>query len=630
MLDQHEIEQERLEALGPAERIVQTLTTHTDHLVHNRPGMVTEDGRVRIGVKWQQVLWKEEDGEKVVYSVTKVGQRQTRTKVGVLNGDGKTVLDGQRVVGEYRNPGLFPEVAAHLYRQVADIWQMDNEFIARWGSWAWPREHKDLKVILAAFLLVQSRSGQPVKDGDEVIFFDDDHRAIGEAMCLLTGRHYIDAKLLYRIGDILRLPGVAEINRELGFGRSARNPALGRYNKAVIQWLRHRESNPPMLAGLMKAGFRTRIRKLASRVGYKPETPAFFQAVRWKQKQAQDGRRSLAIGEEVEAAETWEDLDERAICERIVRDKPGYKRVVGLVPANVGITRAIMAAVIEAGGLSDKDLIILTPTLEELGLLQVQEIKERRAAATRAAEDQRAANIAKNVRSQEAREGLQEAADTAMKVAMEEVTADLRVYVIVDKSGSMDGAIEQAIVYCEKLLVGFPLKRLHVSIFNSAGREINIQHASAAGVQQAFRGHKAGGTTDYSEGVLALSHHKPEPGEDALFIFVGDQGDRGVPRLVRVVEASGINPVAFGMLRVIGRMGWEGHIVEQAALRLNIPCFAIEEELFQDPYSMTRTLQNLIASTPAGQTAPGARVRQRKSLVEEILGTDLLAKPVWA
>ena len=41
--------------LGPAERIIQQLVGFTDHMVHNRPGMVTPDGRTAIGVRWAPV-----------------------------------------------------------------------------------------------------------------------------------------------------------------------------------------------------------------------------------------------------------------------------------------------------------------------------------------------------------------------------------------------------------------------------------------------------------------------------------------------------------------------------------------------------------------------------------------------
>ena len=620
------VDDRRVEALGPAERIVQTLIGFTDHLVHNRPGVVTDDPQANIGVRWQAASWKEEEGVKKVYRLHKVGRKNMKTQLGVLGDDGK-VRQGQRVMGEYRKPGLFPEVAAFLYRQVAEVWQLDNEFAARWASWSFAREHRDLKVVLAAFMLVQDRLGEPIVEDGEVQFYDDDYRAVGEAMCLLRARFDLNPKLLLRLGDLLNLPQVAQINRELGFGKSARSPARGRYYKVVEKWLRYREENVKMLEGLVKAGFRTTVQKLARRVGYKPENPRFFEILRWKQTQAADGRRELALEAQVALAESWEGLDEEAICQRIVDQQPNYKRIVGLLPAEVGLTRAIMAAAMEAGSLSDADLLILTPTLEELGLLELPYVRQRWKEATDKAENQRAANIARNVKSKEIQQDLEQAVDRATARAMEQVTRDLRIYVIVDKSGSMEGAIDRAQQYLTRFLGAFPLERLHVSVFNTVGTEIKIKAPSAAGVKQAFRGHNAGGGTSYYEGVRALAQHTPRAGEDALMIFVGDQDDTCVDQLVQSVQQSGIAPVAFGLLEVIGAWGSKGSVVQEAAARLQVPCLEIEEAIFDDAYAVTRTLQNLIAATPV--KASGATA-SRKSLVKEILDTRLLKRPVWA
>ena len=397
------IDEQRLENLGPAERIVQTLSTFTDHLVHNRPGIVVADGRKNIGVRWDMATWKEEGEEgakqKVVYRVTKVGKKQTKDRAGVLDADGKTVREAGNVVGQFRVPSdypVFPEVAAYLYKQVADVYGMDQEFAARWASWQFKRDHRDMKVILAAFMLVQERSGEPVVEDGEVIFFDDDYRAVGEAMCLVTGTGYLDAKLLLRVGAVLGLDGVAAINRDLGFGKSARNAPMGRYHKAVAKWLRFREANPRMLKGLVKGGQRKMLMRLARMVNYKPTTPAFFEVLRWKQKQAKDGRRQM-LDVNVAEAESWEGLDEKAICERIVKNRPNWKLLVGMLPAKVGLTRAIAAAAIEAGSLSDTDLVIFSPTLEELGLLDVPAIRQRWKAAHDKATNQRAANIALDI-----------------------------------------------------------------------------------------------------------------------------------------------------------------------------------------------------------------------------------------
>lgn len=619
------------ENLGAAERLIQALLTHTDHLYHNRPGVVVADGRTVTGVRWSPVTHKVEGDEKVVYRLDKVGKKTNKVRIGVL-GEDKVVREDGRRVGEYREAGLFPEVAEWMWKQIAEIWGYDNEFSARWASYAFGQEHRDIKTALAAFMLVQSRKGDPVVDEGEA-FRDEDYRSVGEAMILLRrdGKD-LNPKQLLRVHELLTLPAIAKINRELGFGISPRNPFLGRWEQAVEQWLLYREQNPRMLDGLIKSGYRKTVIKLARLAHYKPESPKFFATLRWKQHQAKDGRRSIAIGVEVDAAESWEDLSEEQVCQKIVEDRPDWKRIVGLLPKDVGVTRAVMAAAIESGCLSDKDLIIATPTLEELGLLNVQDVKDRWQAATQRAEDQRAANIAKNVRSKEAKEKLEEAADTAVQKAVEEVAKDIRIYCMVDISGSMEVAIEAAKKHLTKLLPGFPLEKLHVSVFNTAGRELKIQRASSAGVTNAFRGIAARGGTDYGAGVRALQKYRPSEDEDVLFLFFGDELAYDFDAAVR---ASELNPMAFGFVKVEDPR-YTNHpqlrglkAVTNTARALGIPCFMIEEDTFADPYAIPRTIRALVASTPVQQGRQVAR-RPRKTLVETILETELLQKPAWA
>jgi hypothetical protein len=610
------------ENLGPAEKIIQALLNYSDHCVHNRPGLVVADQRFNVGVRWEPVTYRVEEGKKVVYKLEKVGKRSNRTRVGTLREDGKIMNGGRAPIGEYREAGLFPEVVAWFYRQVAEVWKLDNEFAARWASYAFAQEHRDLKVVLAAFMLVQNRKGDPVLDGGKIVFCDEDYRDVGEAMTLLYRKDGKDLspKLLLRIHDVLTLPAVAEINRELGFGKSARHPFLGRWSKAVEKWLRYREDNPRVLDGLVKAGFRTTVIRLAQLVGYKPESPKFFEALRWKQAQAKDGRRTMVIGQAVKAAETWESLTEEQICKKIVKDKPDWKRVVGLLPAKIGVTRAIMAAAIEAKCLSDKDIVNLTPTLEELGLLDVAEVKARWEKALKAAEDMRAANIARNVQSKAVKDKLQDAADTAVKKAVEEVTRNMRIYFLVDISGSMQSSIDLAKKYIAKFLQGFTADRTHIATFNTAGRVITLRHASAAGVEAAFRGIGAGGGTSHAAGVRALSGFKPKDDEDSLFIFVGDGGE--YQTFEREVQASGLRPMAFGFVKVPGE---HYNAIENTARQLGIPCFLISENTFDDPYAIPRTVKALVASTPVGMVNRVAT--PRVTLVEQILKTELLQLP---
>lgn len=615
---------QRTENLSAAERVIQAVLTHADHAYHGRPGIVTKDSSP-VGAKWESASYKEENGVKVAYFNRQSGKKTVKVRAGHLDDQGN-VVDGGRTIGSYRQPGFFPEVVSWMYRQVADIWKLDNEFAAKWASYAFPQEHKDLKVVLAAFMLVQTRRGDPVMEDGVVLFHDEDYRDVGEAMCLLRrdDNKDLNPRLLLRVGELLRLPEIAAINRELGFSRSMKNPTLGRWPTAVEKWLLQRERNPKMLEGLVKAAYRNTVMALARACHYKPESENFFKILRWKQVQAKTGHRSIRVGVEVEAAESWASLSEAEICARIIATKPSYKRIVGMVPATIGLTRAIVAAAVQSGSLSNQELIIATPTLEDLGLLKIEPVKSKWEEAIAKAENQRASHIASRVKNQDTVAKLEEAADNAAQKAVEEVTRGMMIYFFVDISGSMQKAITDAKTYVAKILAGFPADKIKVAVFNTAGREVIIKHPSKAGVDASFRGIEAAGGTDYGSGVMALATHKPAPDEDVLFFFVGDED---APTFASSVRASKLNPMAFGLLK-IGSTS-DHTAVRSTASELQIPCFNIDKSIFADAYAVPRMLRNLIAATPVGVIS-SRTASARVSLVETVLKTELLKKPVWA
>jgi hypothetical protein len=632
------------EAIGSAEQIVNSLLTFTDHMVHNRPGVVFPDEKSVTGVRWVSATWRlQEDGKKTVFEKREVGKKTIEVPLGTLWADNTVRDENRRKVGEFRKPGIFPEVAVWLYRQAVEIWKSDNKFSAHWASHAYGEDRRDLKVILAALMLVQSRKGDPVKgEGDEETFFDDDYRDVGEAMMLLysqetgkkkdgkktfekKGGNWFSPKMILRVHKVLSMPEIIAINHELGFSNSVRNRYLGRWSKAVRKWLEYRERNPRLLKGIVKDGQASIVRDLCRKSHYKPQSPDFFKTLEWKQHQAKLGYRTMAIGQDVEV-ESWKGMTEEQVCERIVRDRVNYKRVVRLLPKEVGLTQAVMAATIEADGLSDKDLIILSPSLEGMGLLEDPSIRKRWEKAMKAAKDMRAANIALRVKSKEAREKLQKSADEAVQEAVKEAVRNVRIYFFVDRSSSMEGAIEAAKQHLPKILVGFPPEQVHVAVFNSVGQEVTIKHQSAAGIENAFKGITARGGTDHGQGIRALQRYRPKPDEDVLFIFVGDEQDNSFEAAVR---QSGLNPMAFGFIRVVSPQ-WRdtGEAVRRTARVLEIPCFMIDERTFQDPYAIPQTVRALVAATPVNyaKVQPAPRV----SLADKILETKLLEKPAWA
>jgi hypothetical protein len=188
----------------------------------------------------------------------------------------------------------------------------------------------------------------------------------------------------------------------------------------------------------------------------------------------------------------------------------------------------------------------------------------------------------------------------------------------------MKDSIEKAKGYIAKFLQGFPLDRIHVATFNQVGRVVEVKHATAAGVANAFRGFAASGGTSHGQGVRALAGFKPKDDEDSLFIWVGDEGEQATCEAE--IRASGLRPTAFGFVKVAGDAG---NAVTGTAARLGIPCFQINEQTFEDPYAIPRTLQALIDATPVGP-ARGPAPAPRVTLVEQILKTELLKKPAWA
>ena len=144
------------ESLGPAERLVQLIVNFPDHLWHNRPGVV------RNG-KWKAATRNEAHEHKTA---------------------------GRLSNGEFRSPGPNPEAIEQVYGALADIWQANNELAARLASYIMKEtDWRDMKVVCAAFMLVQSRAGEAVTEEQEgrkvVLFHDDDYREVGEAMIKL-------------------------------------------------------------------------------------------------------------------------------------------------------------------------------------------------------------------------------------------------------------------------------------------------------------------------------------------------------------------------------------------------------------------------------------------------------------
>lgn len=576
--------------LGPAEKLLDLVLSGSAHLWHNRPG-------IELQGKWAP-----------------------RPKKGSPLPKGAKLVD----------PGLHESAAVGLYERLLEIYALNQELMAHFASYALTQtDWRDLKVACAALMLVQTRSGQPVREDDgTVAFHDDDFREIGEAMLLAYEKkstRMLTPKAVLRVAELLEHPAIAKLNRKAGFGDpAAKKPPLGRWKRAATKWLAYRENNPALLAGLVKAGFKETIKQLARKAGYKPQGQAFFEALGWKQKQADGGHRTVGLsGLNVKKSDRFDGLSEAEICEAIETQRLTYKEVVGRLPKELGLTPAIMAALVPS--LSDRDLRILTPTLEALGLMADAEIRARWEKAIATATDQRSLNIAKNVQSKQLKEKLAEAADVAAQKAVTEATkdADVRVLFLIDKSGSMQGAIEQSKEALSKILAGFPLEKLHCATFDTVGTVLRPKAASRTAVQHMLSTVKADGGTVHAAAVRALAQTGVTFPATArlVIIVVGDEAGEAGDQFARVFRDVGYQVSAMALLLSLAPSAARGMTVRSCAAALGVPYSEVNVASFDDPYQVPRVLQALLDAPVAVGAAP------RQGWVERVMTTKLLTLP---
>jgi hypothetical protein len=569
---------------GPAERLLELVLNGSAHLWHNRPGMDVNG------------IWQPAPRGKAIVAL--------RTK--------------------YVSPGLFVPAAVKLYRQLLDIHKLNTELMAHFASYALTQtDWRDLKVATCALMLVQNHAGLPVReDNGTVAFYDDDHRAIGEAMILHYERkstRMLTPKAVLRVAELLETPEIARLNREAGFGDpGSRKPPLGRWKRVAHKWLQAREKNLPMLQGLVKAGYKETLKRLARKAGYKPESQAFFEVLGWKQKQSTGGHRAVGLeGLQLIKHERFDGLSEAEICEWIDTERLSYKEAVGRLPKDVGLTPAIMAALLPS--LSDRDLRMMTPTLEELGLLSEPTIRARWEKAVATATDQRALHIVKNVRSHELREKLEEASDNAARHAVAEATAetDVRVMFLIDKSGSMEGAIEQSKEALTSILAGFPSDKLHIASFDTVGTVLKPKAPSRKAVEHMLRDIKASGGTVHAAAVHALHRGGAQmPAEAKLIVIVvGDEAGEAGDQFARAFRECGYTPAAMALLVSVASA--RGNTVRTCAGQLRLPFSEVSVDQFADPYQVPRVLKALL-------DAPAAAGASQSGWVERVMRTPLL------
>jgi hypothetical protein len=519
--------------------------------------------------------------------------------------------------------------AVDLYGKLLAIYQLNGDLMAHFASYAiLETEWRDLKVACAALMLVQPYAGQPIHgDTGAVEFHEDDYRSVGQGMLLFylqKSKRMMTPKSVLRTAQLLETAEIAALNRKAGFGDAAgRKAPLGRWKQAAARWLRAREQNLPMLEGLVGAGYKETIKAIARKCGYKPESPVFFELLGWRQKQTAAGHRKVGLtGLKLAKRERFDGVSEAEICERILEERLTYKEVVGRLPKGLGLTPAIMVACLPS--LSDRDLRILTPTLEELGLLADPDIRARWEAAVATATDQRALNVAKNVKSQAIREKLEEASDHAARAAVKTATADIDLHVmfLVDKSGSMEGAIERSKEALSRILAGFPPEKVHIATFDTMGSVLKPKAPTRTAVQHMLGKVSAAGGTVHGAGVRALHQAgvRIPAGAKLAVIVAGDEAGEDGVTLANTFRA--LEYQVAGLALICAVASGRGNTVRTCAQALGVSFTEVDVDQFDDPYQVPRVLRAILEA-PVPTDFPWT-VAPRASWVDKVMKTPLL------
>jgi Mg-chelatase subunit ChlD len=188
---------------------------------------------------------------------------------------------------------------------------------------------------------------------------------------------------------------------------------------------------------------------------------------------------------------------------------------------------------------------------------------------------------------------------------------------LIDKSGSMEGAIEQSKEALSRILAGFPLEKLHIASFDTMGTVLKPKASSRAAVQHMLQGIRASGGTTHAAGVHALHRAGVQvPAEAKLVVIVvGDEAGEAGDQFARAFRECGYSVAAMALL--VSVASTRGSTVRTCAAQLRVPFSEVQVDQFEDPYQVPRVLKALM-------DAPTATGSSQSGWVERVMRTPLL------
>ena len=208
-----------------------------------------------------------------------------------------------------------------------------------------------------------------------------------------------------------------------------------------------------------------------------------------------------------------------------------------------------------------------------------------------------------------------------MKEASAEQPVD--VMFLIDKSGSMEGAIDKSKEALSRILAGFPQEKVHIASFDTVGTVLKPKAPSRAAVQHMLASIKAGGGTMHASGVRVLHQTGVRIPADSklIVIVVGDEAGEDGAQLARAFGEYGYAPSAIAVL--VNVSGVRGRTVQDCARALGVPFSEVKIDQFEDAYQVPRVLRALLEAPKLGPGTLGAQ----SGWLEKIIQTPILQLP---
>lgn len=487
---------------------------------------------------------------------------------------------------------LQKEKAIEALTSLIKLGQTDPYFLAHLTSWATTHPAKDLRVITIYANTLSSANGQPFSAGSK--YKKPNLRYVSAAA--ICG---LEPKLTLRVRQLAGLKfGIDGI-----LNKSTHCPAS--LVTAIKKYLRYRESNLEILRGIKKAGLSKTLQWLYRSVHMAPSNEAAA-ILRWQQKD-----KKIKFAKPLFDFSKLSDLE---IAKRIRKDKIPVLGALGALPH---ISPVIAIALLEQA--TGNQAIILRKTFEDAGVLKDKEVMklfEKKIGEAKTAVD-RVETLSKTA-SEEVKRAMKKA---RAKVRKKEMVDIGKVYLHVDFSPSMEGAVELAkergaiIAEC----VNKPEENFRWGRFFEKGEELPLPETFEKDAFEAVLfGKTLGGGTD----CFALYPKAREFGAEVdVFISDGEHNfGNELPEKFKDYHEKHpdvVKPRAIVLVRVrgTGPSAGDARSIEKACEAVGIPYAEMKPETLTGSALVVNSIK--------------AAILGPMETIHQIMSTELLRLPDW-